>query len=239
MPTRPPELADTERGALLQCLQRRQPLVWINPRRRPAASCLKDLPFAAADIADAEARWQRFAPLLETLFTELRQTHGVIESPLLPAPGLAGRILPPGSGRLFVKADHALPVAGSIKARGGIYAVLHFAEKVALEHGVLAGFSDDTRRLATPAARALFSGYELSVGSTGNLGPSHRHRRRRARLPGRRPHVGRSEGVKKERLRKRGSRSSNTPATPRLRRRPRPARPVRGTLHQTRELGRG
>jgi len=171
MTTRPPALADTEH-ATLSLLQRRRPLVWINPRRRPAASCLEDLPFTAADIADAEARWQRFAPLLETLFPELRQTQGVIDSPLLPAPGLAGRVLPPDSGRLFIKADHALPVAGSIKARGGIYAVLHFAEKTALEHGVLAGLSDDTRKLAAPAARALFSGYELSVGSTGNLGLS-------------------------------------------------------------------
>ncbi len=159
-------------GAAYRHLRRGESFLWINPGRQPVAACLDALPLTAADIADAEARWQRLAPLLETLFPELRSSHGVIESPLLPAPKLAERILPPNGGRLFIKADHALPVAGSIKARGGIYAVLHFAEHVALEHGLLADERDDYRKLASPQARTLFAGYELSVGSTGNLGLS-------------------------------------------------------------------
>lgn len=153
-------------------LRQEEPCLWINPKWQPVAACLDALPFNADHIADAEARWQRCAPLLENLFPELRESGGVIDSPLLPAPTLAKRILPANSGSLFVKADHALPVAGSIKARGGIYAVLHFAERVALEQGVLANEQDDTRKLATPEARALFQNYELSVGSTGNLGLS-------------------------------------------------------------------
>lgn len=159
-------------GAAYRRLRREEPFLWLNPKWQPAAACLDKLPFTAADIAEAEARWRRFAPLLETLFPELRSARGIIDSPLLPAPKLAKRILPPDGGRLFVKADHALPVAGSIKARGGIYAVLHFAEKVAIEHGLLATEQDDYRKLATPEARALFRDYELSVGSTGNLGLS-------------------------------------------------------------------
>ncbi len=165
-------LATPNAGDTLRRLRRRQPLVWINPNRQPAKACLANLPFSAADIADAEARWQRCAPLLVTLFPELQNSHGIIESPLLAAPKLAERILPPNSGRLFIKADHALPVAGSIKARGGIYAVLYFAEKLALVGGLLDSEQDDYRKLATPAARKLFAGYELSVGSTGNLGLS-------------------------------------------------------------------
>jgi len=153
-------------------LRLEEPFLWINPKWEPAADCLDSLPISAADIADAEARWQRVAPLLAMLFPELQETDGIIESPLLSAPKLAEQILPPNCGRLFVKADHALPVAGSIKARGGIYAVMHFAERVALEHGLLASIEDDYRKLASPEAKTLFQKYELSVGSTGNLGLS-------------------------------------------------------------------
>jgi len=101
---------------------------------------------------------------------------GRIESALLPVPKFAEALRsscamePPR--RLLVKADHALPLAGSVKARGGIYAVLHFAEAVALRAGLLSGPEDDYRKLNGPAAKELLSGYELSVASTGNLGLS-------------------------------------------------------------------
>jgi D-serine dehydratase len=78
----------------------------------------------------------------------------------------------PLPGHLWIKADHDLPVAGSIKARGGIYEVLHFAEALALENGLLKSTDDDYRQLADEKARALFQQYTLSVGSTGNLGLS-------------------------------------------------------------------
>jgi D-serine dehydratase len=72
----------------------------------------------------------------------------------------------------LIKCDHALPVAGSIKARGGFYAVLRVAETLALEAGILQDFRDDPRKVLSPEARRLFGGYELTVGSTGNLGLS-------------------------------------------------------------------
>lgn len=163
---------DLSTEAVFDHLCEEEPFLWINPKWLRVDDCLYTLPISADDIADAEARWQRFAPLLKTLFPELKETGGIIESPLLSVPKLAEQILPPNNGRLFVKADHALPVAGSIKARGGIYAVLHFAERVALEHGLLTNEQDDYRKLTSPEARALFQKYELSVGSTGNLGLS-------------------------------------------------------------------
>ncbi|NMG27601.1 D-serine ammonia-lyase [Aromatoleum evansii] len=156
--------------ALLAQLQSRRPLLWLNPRLgQPLPASAPATPLIAA----AEARLARFAPLMATLFPELAPSGGHIESQLMPAAALrdelAGRDA--AAGAWFIKRDDQLPVAGSIKARGGFHEVLAFAESVALEHGFLAA-DGDPRVLATPAARTLFSQYTVSVGSTGNLGLS-------------------------------------------------------------------
>ena len=49
-------------------LRQEEPFLWLNPKWQPTAVCLDTLPFSASDIADAEARWHRCAPLLEKLF---------------------------------------------------------------------------------------------------------------------------------------------------------------------------
>lgn len=171
---------------LLSDLRAARPVLWLNPGRRPAEAApvtighaLGDpaqaaLAISLADVEAAQARLCRFAPLLADLFPELRASGGLIESALAPAPGLARALgLAPGQGRLWIKQDHALPVAGSIKARGGIHEVLELAERIALAHGLLGGAADDDyRRLAGSAARAVFGRHGVAVGSTGNLGLS-------------------------------------------------------------------
>jgi D-serine dehydratase len=162
-------------AALLAGLRAGNPVFFPNPGRLPMAVARDALPVSLADIEAARDRLARFAPLLARLFPELLPARGVVESKILAVPGIARRLreagLPPGD-RVFLAADHDLPVVGSVKARGGLHAVLCVAEGLALAHGLLAGPGDDTRRLAEPAARAFFAGHTLSVGSTGNLGLS-------------------------------------------------------------------
>ena len=151
---------------LLTRLGAGEPVFWRNPEcecgEYPADFTLKDM-------LDAEARLARFAPLLAQLFDEAAEQFGIIESRLLDVPKLAERLCP--GARILLKADHDLPVAGSVKARGGIYNVLCFAESLCLKNGLLQP-AENYRKMADPAVRALFGRYTVSVGSTGNLGLS-------------------------------------------------------------------
>lgn len=150
----------------LKKLSERTPLFWLNP---DYGKVEEQLPLDMADILDAEARLMRFAPLLAELFDEAAEGYGVIESELLDIPVLAEKLLP--GAKILLKADHNLPVAGSVKARGGIYNVLCFAEQICLEKGVLSP-GDNYRKIADKEIRALLGKYTVSVGSTGNLGLS-------------------------------------------------------------------
>lgn len=149
------------------------PQFWINPHRAAgtmAPALVGNTSLGLADMQAARDRFTRFAPLLAHLFPELAASHGHIESALLPTPALQQALgLPSTMGRLWIKADHSLPVAGSIKARGGFHEVLEYTERLALQQGLLPPGAD-TRGLARPAARAVFARHQVAVGSTGNLG---------------------------------------------------------------------
>ncbi len=159
-----PEIKD---AAPIRHLRSGTPFLWCNPKVKKAEKVLPGLPLHIDDLRDAQARQYRFAPLMAELFPELGVAGGLIESELLPAGKLKKALHYPGN--FLLKADNDLPVAGSIKARGGIYEVLHFAEKRAVDAGLLK-YSDNYVKLLDPAVRKLFRKYTVSVGSTGNLG---------------------------------------------------------------------
>ncbi|MGM8900955.1 D-serine ammonia-lyase, partial [Psychrobacter sp. 1Y4] len=62
-------------------------------------------------------------------------------------------------------------ISGSIKARGGVYEVLKYAESVAIDSGLLT-VEDNYQTLDSAACKAVFATHSIVVGSTGNLGLS-------------------------------------------------------------------
>ncbi|MDR0214298.1 MAG: D-serine ammonia-lyase [Comamonas sp.] len=152
---------------IVESLRQARPAFWSGR----GADCHSTLHLEPAQVQQAVDRFKRFAPLLQILFPELQASDGRIESPLLAVPAMQQALgLPSAMGQLWVKADHCLPVAGSVKARGGVHEVLEYAEQVAQQHGLLAG--GDYAQLASEQARAVFARYQVAVGSTGNLGLS-------------------------------------------------------------------
>jgi len=154
-----------------------QEMCWINPYKLPFAftDALYQLIVSDEDISDAEARLQRFAPFIKKRFPETQQDNGLIESPLKAIPQMQqtleqqyGCEIP---GKLLLKMDSHLAIAGSVKARGGIYEVLKHAEDLCLAAGKIR-LEDNYERFADPDIQAFLSGYTMQVGSTGNLGMS-------------------------------------------------------------------
>lgn len=146
-------------------------VTWINPELQPFESAPK-FSLGINDMEEAERLWIRFAPFFVKAFPETIKSHGILESPLREIPnmkavleGCHGNF----DGRLFLKCDNELPIAGSIKARGGFFEIIKYAEKLALEAGLLKK-DDDYSKLLTPEFREFFSTHKIGVASTGNLG---------------------------------------------------------------------
>ena len=145
---------------------------WVNLQKKSFAAVTDSLPVRPEEVDDAADRLDRFAPLLRSLFPETEADCGRIESPLRELPVLREKLrwrerVP--AGRLFLKLDSELAVAGSVKARGGIYEVLKHTEELALEAGLL---RPDGEYAALARQRDFFARYTVQVGSTGNLGLS-------------------------------------------------------------------
>lgn len=160
---------------IIEDLIQYKPVFWVSRIKGQAENVLPELPMTIEDMHDAEKRLKRFAPLIARLFPETADREGLIESELVhinemkkSIQALYGQGF---EGGLMLKCDNYLPVAGSIKARGGIYEVLKHAEDLALKNGMIS-VDDDYSKLAEPEFKEFFGRFSLAVGSTGNLGLS-------------------------------------------------------------------
>ena len=158
---------------VLEKLKSMEEFLWINPNYLEYNEAKKKLPIDLSEVEEAEARLQRFAPYLKRQFPDSKD--GIIESPISHIPSMKNwmddeyNIKIPGD--LYLKRDDLLPIAGSIKARGGIYEVLKHAETLAIDHGLL-NIDDDYGILAEKSFVDFFKQFTIQVGSTGNLGLS-------------------------------------------------------------------
>lgn len=153
---------------LLVQVAQAQPVAWFDPAAGKVSAPLTKVGLGADDVAAAHRRWQRFAPYLATVFDDVAKAGGQVESPLCRIDAMQGALALSGA-TLWLKMDSDLPIAGSIKARGGIYEVLSHAEALAMRAGWLKQ-DDDYRCLASADAQSFFGQYTIAVGSTGNLG---------------------------------------------------------------------
>lgn len=154
----------------LNALINMQPTLWINPHLEENPL----LPLSIADMQQARIFMQQYASFIETIFPETTATKGKIVSPLESISSFQtlrnSKSNIKNTGKLFLKCDHALPVAGSIKARGGFYEVLQFAHQLAVQNGFIT--NGETADFSSPKIKKLLAQYTIGVGSTGNLGLS-------------------------------------------------------------------
>ncbi len=164
-----------EKAPIVGRLRRTEEVTWINPLLEPAKEAMEKIDLTMKDVQDAQARLERFAPFIRRAFPETERDDGIIESPIRETGRMKEEInRRQGAGfqgRLLLKMDSELAVAGSVKARGGIYEILKHAEELALKADLLRE-GDSYEVFAGDDFREFFSGYAVHVGSTGNLGLS-------------------------------------------------------------------
>lgn len=162
-----------DHAPILKGIMGLKPVTWINPNKKSMAD-MPSFSLKKKNMKSAEKLWKRFAPFFVKAFPETEASNGFIESPLKEIEAMKTILQqkePEFQGRLFLKCDNELPIAGSIKARGGFFEVLHYAEQLALKEGILAK-NDDYSVFATEKFKQFFGKYKIGVGSTGNLGLS-------------------------------------------------------------------
>lgn len=158
---------------ILEDIINAKPVSWLNPD----AQSVKSMPkysITIADMREAAQLWKRFAPFFIKAFPETKKSKGIIESPLREISKMQARLSEQNGeieGRLYLKCDNELPISSSIKARGGFFEIMKYAETLAFDAGLLTQ-EDDYRILTTEKFKQFFNKYTIGVGSTGNLGLS-------------------------------------------------------------------
>lgn len=164
-----------EKFPIIRDIQEEKEIVWINLGKSTYEESMKEAELTMKDVDDAQMRLQRFAPFIMKCFPETKDRNGIIESELKPISKMQEYINEKYrcslQGKLLLKQDSHLAIAGSIKARGGIYEVLKHTEDLALESGLLKK-DDNYEKLGDKESREYFKDYTIQVGSTGNLGLS-------------------------------------------------------------------
>lgn len=145
---------------IIERLKKEESFLWLQDPGK------KRSPFNLEDLEEARRFMESFAPFLREVFPETKPSQGRISSGLKELPKMQ-KSLAIEKGRLFAKLDNELPVAGSIKARGGFYEVLYHARKLAEEAGF---YQEDPLNILNH--RDFYDDYEIEVASTGNLGLS-------------------------------------------------------------------
>jgi len=162
-----------DKNTLLKDIKSLKEVIWINENYAKFKDVEKDLPLSYKDVLDADERLSRFEPFIKKAFPETKD--GIIESPIMGIDNMKVRMEKDFEkkikGTILLKRDDLLPIAGSIKARGGIYEVLKHAETLAISNNMLS-INDDYSILAEDRFKKFFSNYTVQVGSTGNLGLS-------------------------------------------------------------------
>ena len=152
-------------------------IAWVNERYLPfdMTNAVCQLIVSDEDIDSAAKRLERFAAFLKKEFPETQSTNGLIESDIIEIPNMKSALEKEYNcsitGKLFMKKDSHLAIAGSIKARGGIYEVLKHAEDLALKESMILE-NDSYEKFADSKMKDFLSQYTVQVGSTGNLGLS-------------------------------------------------------------------
>jgi D-serine dehydratase len=150
---------DSHSAAVAQRLAAGEPQVWFAPPRaqRPADAA----PLTETEMRDAAAFLRRMRPLLRTSLGE-QWPDGEMLSPLIPS-----QLASPLS--MQVKGDHLLPLAGSVKFRGGVFEILCHLDQLADRHD-LPRIAHGVLDVAAPQTKAVLAQEQIVVASTGNLG---------------------------------------------------------------------
>lgn len=161
---------------VLKDIMETKSVFWNNQFKDDFVTASKNSKFSKLDVMDAESRLARFASFIEKAFPETKETNGIIESKVSAIPSIKAELEryynTTIEGKLLLKRDDTLPIAGTIKARGAIYEVLKHAETLALENGLLKSINENYTVFSSEEFHDFFSKHKIMVGTTGNLGIS-------------------------------------------------------------------